>query len=454
MAPHLRTAVAASGAATLAYVLYREIRHLATRPQKIEALGRVGGRWQRADLDRMVRCDPKRLRRMLRALLLGAPLEGVSDERLRRAFRYAERPDDASKSTAPVDRYVALARSCSLALDEPGDSGSGRGEPELGPDPPFSLPLPRVVAWTLRVLAPGVARASDAWLAARRLRRVVRCGVVWLERRGTGTPWLVLHGVAGLFCSQYDALARALGDDRPVRVPLHPNLGDATDFASDSDLSIAGFALSIAAALDGGPVDVLAVSIGTSVAAALMRHGQVRRAIYVDPVAFAPCGADAWRLFFERPLCVARILRRRRLRLAGQRKPYPFEHEARAFVGVPPAAVVDVLYALMCCSDVVRVVCRVHSYGRCTEACLPPLVDERPPTLVLVDEDDALTCAAEHVDHFEAFPRTTVVRARGFHGSWLLNPQLVTAVASWTAQVDADEAAVDAILAPAKFGAR
>ena len=452
MAPHLRTAVAASGAATLAYVLYREIRHLATRPQKIEALGRVGGRWQRADLDRMVRCDPKRLRRMLRALLLGAPLEGVSDERLRRAFRYAERPDDASKSTAPVDRYVALARSCSLALDEPGDSGSGRGEPELGPDPPFSLPLPRVVAWTLRVLAPGVARASDAWLAARRLRRVVRCGVVWLERRGTGTPWLVLHGVAGLFCSQYDALARALGDDRPVRVPLHPNLGDATDFESERSSSIAYFALSIGSMLDG-PVDVLAVSIGTSVAAALMRHGQVRRAIYVDPVAFAPCGADAWRLFFEQPLAVTRILRRRRLRLAGQRKPYSFEHEARAFVGVPPPAIVDVLYALMCCSDVVRVVCRVHSYGRCTEACLPPLA-HRPPTLVLVDEDDALTCAAEHVDHVEAFPRTTVVRARGFHGSWLLNPRLVEAVASWTKQVDADEAAVDAILAPAKFGAR
>ena len=453
MAPHLRTAVAASGAATLAYVLYREIRHLATRPQKLEALGRVGGRWQRADLDRMVRCDPKRLRRMLRALLLGAPLEGVSDERLRRAFRYAERPDDASKSTAPVDRYVALARSCSLALDEPGDSGSGRGEPELGPDPPFSLPLPRVVAWTLRVLAPGVARASDAWLAARRLRRVVRCGVVWLERRGTGTPWLVLHGVAGLFCSQYDALARALGDDRPVRVPLHPNLGDATDFESERSSSIAYFALSIGSMLDG-PVDVLAVSIGTSVAAALMRHGQVRRAIYVDPVAFAPCGADAWRLFFERPLCVARILRRRRLRLAGQRKPYPFEHEARAFVGVPPAAVVDVLYALMCCSDVVRVVCRVHSYGRCTEACLPPLVDERPPTLVLVDEDDALTCASEHVDHVEAFPRTTVVSAPGFHGTWLLNPRLATAVDAWTAQIESDDAAVDAILAPARFGAR
>ena len=452
MAPHLRTAVAASGAATLAYVLYREIRHLATRPQKIEALGRVGGRWQRADLDRMVRCDPKRLRRMLRALLLGAPLEGVSDERLRRAFRYAERPDDASKSTAPVDRYVALARSCSLALDEPGDSGSGRGEPELGPDPPFSLPLPRVVAWTLRVLAPGVARASDAWLAARRLRRVVRCGVVWLERRGTGTPWLVLHGVAGLFCSQYDALARALGDDRPVRVPLHPNLGDATDFESERSSSIAYFALSIGSMLDG-PVDVLAVSIGTSVAAALMRHGQVRRAIYVDPVAFAPCGADAWRLFFEQPLAVTRILRRRRLRLAGQRKPYSFEHEARAFVGVPPPAIVDVLYALMCCSDVVRVVCRVHSYGRCTEACLPPLA-HRPPTLVLVDEDDALTCAAEHVDHVEAFPRTTVVSAPGFHGTWLLNPRLVTAVNAWTAQVDADEAAVDAILAPAKFGAR
>jgi len=287
MSQRVRFAAAASGAAALAYVLYREIRHLATRRRKLEALGRVGGRWQRADLDRMVHCDSKRLRRMLRALLLGAAPERVSDERLRRAFRYAERPDDASKATASVESYVALARSCSRALDEPGDSGSSRGEPELGPDPPFSLPLPRVVAWTLRVLAPGVARASDAWLAARRLRRVVRGGVVWLERGGEGTPWLVLHGVAGLFCSQYDALARALGDDRPVRVPLHPNLGDATDFEAASNLSIAGFALSIGSMLDG-PVDVLAVSIGTSVAAALMRHGQVRRAIYVDPVAFAP----------------------------------------------------------------------------------------------------------------------------------------------------------------------
>ena len=46
MAPQqLRTAVAASGAAALAYVAYREIRHLATRRRKLEALGRVGGRW-------------------------------------------------------------------------------------------------------------------------------------------------------------------------------------------------------------------------------------------------------------------------------------------------------------------------------------------------------------------------------------------------------------------------
>ena len=278
MRQRVRFAAAASGAAALAYVLYREIRHLATRPQKLEALGRVDGRFQAASLDQMVRCDAKRLRRMLRALLLGAAPERLSDERLRRAFRYAERPDDAAASKTPVDRYVALARSCPRALDEPGDGGGSRGEPELGPDPPSSLPLPRVVAWTLRVLAPGVARASDAWLAARRLRRVVRGGVVWLERGGEGTPWLVLHGVAGLFCAQYDALARALGETRPLRVPLHPNLGDATDFAAASSRSIAGFASSIAAALDG-PVDLLAVSIGTSVAAALMRHGQVRRAI-------------------------------------------------------------------------------------------------------------------------------------------------------------------------------
>ena len=132
MSQRVRTAAAATGATALAYVVYREISHLATRRRKLEALGRVGGRWQRADLDRMVRCDPKRLRRMLRALLLGAAPEDISDERLRRAFRYAERPDDASKSTAPVDRYVALAKSCSRALDEPGDGGSGRGEPRVG----------------------------------------------------------------------------------------------------------------------------------------------------------------------------------------------------------------------------------------------------------------------------------------------------------------------------------
>lgn len=474
MAPHrLQTAAAATGVAALAYVAYREIRHLVTRPRKLEILGRVVGRFQRADLDQMVRCDAKRLRRMVRALLLGAEPERVSDERLRRAFLYAHRPDHFGASSRQargrearglplrlqasreaVDRYVALAKTCSRALDEEGDHcDNAYGEPELGPDPPFSLPLPRVVAWALRALAPGVARASEAWLAKRRLRKVVRRGgVVWLERGGDGTPWLVLHGVAGLFCAQYDALAQALGDERPVRVPLHPNLGDATDFSSESNLSIAGFAAAIAAALDGS-VDVLAVSIGTSVAAALMRGGRVRRSVYVDPVAFAPCGADAWRLFFERPLAVARTLRRRRLRLAAGRAPYSFEHESRAFRLWAPAAVVDGLYALLCCSDVCRVVCRVNSYGRCTEACLPPLAN-RPPTLVLVDDDDALTCAAEHIDHFEAFPRTQVVRARGFHGSWLLNPRLADTVSTWTTQIDADEAAVDAILAPAQFGAR
>ena len=45
------------------------------------------------------------------------------------------------------------------------------------------------------------SRAPPTRGSPRRLRRVVRGGVVWLERRGTGTPWLVLHGVAGLFCS-------------------------------------------------------------------------------------------------------------------------------------------------------------------------------------------------------------------------------------------------------------
>mgnify|MGYP004193608323 CR=1 FL=1 len=100
MAPHrLQTAAAATGVAALAYVAYREIRHLVTRPRKLEILGRVVGRFQRADLDQMVRCDAKRLRRMVRALLLGAEPERVSDERLRRAFLYAHRPDHFGASS-------------------------------------------------------------------------------------------------------------------------------------------------------------------------------------------------------------------------------------------------------------------------------------------------------------------------------------------------------------------
>ena len=102
MAQRVRTAVAASGAAALIYIAYRELRHLATRRRKLEALGRVDGRFQATSLDQMVRCDAKRLRRMLRALLLGAAPERLSDERLRRAFRYAERPDDAAASKTPV----------------------------------------------------------------------------------------------------------------------------------------------------------------------------------------------------------------------------------------------------------------------------------------------------------------------------------------------------------------
>ena len=77
MSQRVRFAAAASGAAALAYVLYREIRHLATRPQKLAVLGRVEGRFQAASLDQMVRCDAKRLRRMLRALLLGAAPESL-----------------------------------------------------------------------------------------------------------------------------------------------------------------------------------------------------------------------------------------------------------------------------------------------------------------------------------------------------------------------------------------
>ena len=67
MKQRVRFAAAASGAAALAYVLYREIRHLATRQQKLAVLGRVEGRFQAASLDQMVRCDAKRLR-MLRVV--------------------------------------------------------------------------------------------------------------------------------------------------------------------------------------------------------------------------------------------------------------------------------------------------------------------------------------------------------------------------------------------------
>ena len=86
---------------------------------------------------------------------------------------------------------------------------------------------------------------------------------------------------------------------------------------------------------------------------------------------------------------------------------------------------------------------------------MPPLVDERPPTLVLVDEDDALTCAAEHVDHFEAFqrrdgrPRARLPRVLAPQPAARRRPS-----SRGQAQVDADEAAVDAILAPARRRAR
>ena len=105
MAQRVRFAAAASGAAALAYVLYREIRHLATRPQKLAVLGRVEGRFQAASLDQMVRCDAKRLRRMLRALLLGAAPESISDERLRMAFRYFEQAATAGDAG---DEHVAV----------------------------------------------------------------------------------------------------------------------------------------------------------------------------------------------------------------------------------------------------------------------------------------------------------------------------------------------------------
>ena len=51
------------------------------------------------------------------------------------------------------------------------------------------------------------------------------------------------------------------------------------------------------------------------------------------------------------------------------------------------ARVVDVVFAYVCTSDVCRIAPYIHGFGRLTEASLPPL-DARPPTLVLLDEDD------------------------------------------------------------------
>ena len=62
MKQRVRFAAAASGAATLVYIAYRELRHLATRRRKLEALGRVDGRFQAASLDQMVRICGKGFR--------------------------------------------------------------------------------------------------------------------------------------------------------------------------------------------------------------------------------------------------------------------------------------------------------------------------------------------------------------------------------------------------------
>ena len=65
-----------------------------------------------------------------------------------------------------------------------------------------------------------------------------------------------------------------------------------------------------------------------------------------------------------------------------------------------------------------------------TEASLPALDEEarpRPRTLVLLDADDIMTCAREHVDHVRAFANTTLVTAPGFHCTWLLSDGLKAA---------------------------
>jgi len=92
-------------------------------------------------------------------------------------------------------------------------------EADVGPDPP-STPLPRALALACDLLIPTVATAPAAWLAARRLRRTTFKGVEFLVRAGQGIPWILIHGLSGTLCCQFDCISEAvLGDARPLAAP-------------------------------------------------------------------------------------------------------------------------------------------------------------------------------------------------------------------------------------------
>ena len=168
MSQRVRFAAAASGAAALAYVP-------TARSDTSRRGHKSSRRWaaSRAVSGREPRSDGA-LRREAAAAHAARSLAGRSARSASRtsgcaaAFRYAERPDDAA--TASVDRYVALARSCPRALDEPGDGGgSRRAGARAGP----ALQPAAAARRGLDAPRAGAGRRARLrrWLAARRLRR-------------------------------------------------------------------------------------------------------------------------------------------------------------------------------------------------------------------------------------------------------------------------------------------
>ena len=297
-------------------------------------LGRVEGRFQAASpSDGALRRGRARMpraaagRRARRHLGLG------------RRAPAAERPDDATKS--PVESPSRWPRAPAGARRAGRQSGSSRGEPELG-RPALQPAAAARRGLTLRVLAPGVARASDAQ-ARRAVAGAVRGGVVWLERSGIGTCSARGCGLSVRSTAPKLAPAASTGGARR-RTRTRRRHGLRVGQQPLDRLCIVA-----AAALDG-PVDVLAVSRACS--RALMRHGQVRER-FMDPVASRPAAST------RRPPSSRRSRRSPAAALApGRPEAVLVRARSSRVLPVPPAAVVDVLHALMCCSDVVRVVCR------------------------------------------------------------------------------------------------